>query len=157
MPVTFKSRFINKPNITVDITTEMLKAGDIVAQEIRGNIKRGTDISENQSHRLNAPEYAKRKVKELGESKPLVAKGKTLISKGSYVIKSPGKNRVQITLSNSSHPISGTSIADIGAYNDQGTNRIPARHFFGISEHAKKRVLAMMFDRISELVSGVQR
>lgn len=142
------------PNINLDLTEEFKEATNIIASEIRGNIKRGTNIEETVSHRLNSPKYRQWKLTNLGEGRPLVAKEKKLIDPASYPVKKVGRNHVRVMLSNARHPGSNASIAEIGAYNNFGTSRIPAREFWGVSKTAVKRVIAFITDRVAKLVDG---
>jgi len=154
--LSFKAKFLRKPKKKrIDITDLMMEAGDIIAQEIRGNIKRGTDITEGVSHSLNKPGYAKNKLRRLGHQKPLQAFGKTLVSKSSYIVKRMGINSVRVMLTSKGHPKSKTPISEIGAYNDQGTSKIKARHFFDISKIARKRIIGKVADAVARAVHAL--
>lgn len=137
----------------IDLSDVLAESGKIVAQEIRGSVKRGESADEGVSLQINAPSTIKQKVRLSGESKPLVAKYKTLISPNNYKIESDSKS-AKITLSNMMHPSGNASVAEIGAWNHYGTNKIPARSFFGITETAKKRIIAMVARKIKEVVRG---
>lgn len=140
------------PNL--DLTEDMLEGADLVAQEIRGNIKRGTDPSEQNSLRLNSPKYAAWKVKKFGHQKPLIAAFKLLVEKSSYVIKSAKRNNVQIRLTDRAHPGGSATVAQIASWNHYGTGKIPARPFFSVSLTATKRVRAKLADKIARLIRG---
>lgn len=152
--VKFTSEIRFPPNLKLDLTEEMVEAAGIIAEEIRGNIKRGSDPSEEVSHTLNAPDYAKLKIRKLGHQKPLIAFYKKLIEKSSYVIRRESKNNVTLRLSQAQHPKSSASIAQIGAWNQNGTNSIPPRPFFKVSLIARKRVIGRLADKIRGLVRG---
>lgn len=137
----------------IDLSDVLAESGKIVAQEIRGSVKRGESAVEGVSLQINAPSTIKQKVRLSGESKPLVAKHKTLISTSSYKIESDAKS-AKITLSDMQHPSGNASIADIGAWNHNGTNKIPSRPFFGITDTAKKRIIAMVARNIKEVLRG---
>jgi phage gpG-like protein len=154
MPIKFSSELRFRPNLNLDLTEEMKEGAEIIASEIRGNIKRGSDPSELKSHPLNEPKYAQRKLDKLGHQKPLVAFQRKLIDTGSYVIKVIKRNSVVLRLSNANHPKSKASIAQIGAWNHNGTENIPARPFFAVSEIASKRVTSKVADKISRLIRG---
>lgn len=141
----------------LNLTDEMVEAAEIVAEEIRGNIKRGTDPSEQVSHRLNAPNYARWKIKNLGHQKPLIAKYKRLIEKSSYIIERKGINKVNLRLTRATHPGSSASISEIGFWNQTGTDRIPPRPFFTVSSIAVKRIKAKMADKIRNLIHAKGR
>lgn len=145
-------KLVDIPDINLDLTKQLTESAKIIGEEIRGNIKRGTNIKETSSHRLNAPAYRKFKIQKLGEGRPLVAEHKKLIAVDSYPIKKIEKNHVRLSLSNSPHPGSSATIAEIGAYNNFGTNRIPAREFWGVSTTAVKRVIALITKTINDLV-----
>lgn len=140
----------------LDLTEEMREGALVIAEEIRGNIKRGTNPTEQISHKLNAPKYAERKVKKLGQSKPLVAFFEALIEKSSYVIQELGRNNVVLRLSNAAHPKAKATISQIGSWNHYGTNKIPPRPFFEVSDIAAKRVRAKLADKISRLIHGAK-
>lgn len=145
-------KLVNIPDINLDLTRELTESAKIIGSEIRGNIKRGTNVQETGSHRLNAPGYRKWKLTNLGEGRPLVAEHKKLIAVDSYPIRRIGKNHVRLSLSNAPHPGSSASIAEVGAYNNSGTNRIPKREFWGVSKTAVKRIVGFLTDEIAKLV-----
>jgi hypothetical protein len=137
----------------IDLTEELKDAGVIVAQEIRGSIKRGESASDGVSLPLNKPSTAKQKVKRSGESKPLVDKYKSLITPNNYKVESD-RFKASITLTDMVHPSGNATVSQIGAWNHYGTEKTVPRPFFAITELAKKRIIAMIARKIREVVSG---
>lgn len=148
------SKFVDLPDITLDLTEQLKRSTEIIGANIRDNIKRGQNITETGSHKLNSPKYRAWKLRELGEGRPLVAEEKKLIDKKSYAVKKMKMNHVRLSLSNAKHPGSSASIAEIGSYNNFGTNRIPKREFWGISARAIKQVIGYITDEIAKKVDG---
>ncbi|OQA56540.1 MAG: hypothetical protein BWY42_00959 [Candidatus Omnitrophica bacterium ADurb.Bin277] len=136
-------------NARLDLTKEMMHAADLIAQEMRGNVKAGLDVYGN-TLKPNKPGYAKRKLKELGHARPLIAQHRTLVSPSSYKIRSKAMNHVAITLPDT-HPRSELSVGEIGYIHQFGLGSNPVRAFAGVTDIAKKRVVAYLRDTIARL------
>jgi hypothetical protein len=149
MSVTVKVNLGHLKNPTLDLTKEMVKASDLVAQEMRGNVKAGLDVHGN-TLRPNKPDYAKRKMKLYGHARPLIAKDRSLVSPSSYRIQEKGLNHVRITLPNF-HSRSDLRVGEIGYIHNFGLGNNPVRQFAGVTEIAKKRVVAFLRDKIARL------
>jgi hypothetical protein len=149
MSVTVKVNLGHLKNPTLDLTKEMVKASDLVAQEMRGNVKAGLDVHGN-TLRPNKPDYAKRKMKLYGHARPLIAKDRSLVSPSSYRIQEKGLNHVRITLPGT-HSRSDLRVGEIGYIHNFGLGNNPVREFAGVTEIAKKRVVAFLRDKIARL------
>ena len=136
-------------NVKLDLTQEMLKASDIIAQEMRGNVKAGLDVNGNPL-RPNKASYAKQKMKLYGHARTLIAKNRSLVTPSSYHIKEKAMNHVRITLP-AVHPRSDLKVGEIGYIHNFGLGNNPIREFAGVTETAKKRVVAFLRDRIARL------
>lgn len=136
-------------SVRLDLSKEMLHAADIVAQEMRGNVKQGLDVHGN-TLIPNKPGYAKAKQKALGHARPLIAKHRSLVSPSSYVIKKKGINFVNISMPGR-HPRSSLKVGEIGYIHNFGIGPQPVREFAGITVTAEKRVLAFLRDTIARL------
>jgi hypothetical protein len=149
MSVTVKVNLGRLADPRLDLTKEMVKASDLVAQEMRGNVKAGLDVYGN-TLTPNKPSYAKRKLKELGHTRPLIAKDRRLISPSSYKIQSKEMNHVVITLPEM-HPRSELTNGEIGYIHQYGLGSNPVRAFAGVTDIAKKRVVSYLRDEIARL------
>lgn len=145
--VTVKVNLGRLEDPTLDLTKEMLVAADMIAQEMRGNVKAGMDVNGN-SLRANSPAYAKQKLKKLGHARPLIGEHRTLVSPSSYKIRSKGMNHVQISLPDS-HPRSELTVGQIGYIHHFGMGNNPVRQFVGITDIAAKRVISYLRDQIA--------
>lgn len=134
---------------TLDLTKQMLKAADIVAQEMRGNIMDGLDAA-GQALTPNSAVYAKRKLQTLGHARPLIGKNRTLVSKSSYQILATKTNAVIIKMIGI-HPDAALSIGQLGYIHHFGKGNNPVRAFAGITEFAKKRIVGFLRDEIARL------
>lgn len=134
-------------DITIDLTREMLHAADLIAQEMRGNVKSGIGVKD-QRLTPNSKEYAKRKMAKLGHARPLIGENKTLVTPSSYKISKVGTNHVRITLPGR-HPKANLSVGQIGYIHNYGLGNSPVREFAGITKTAVKRVMAYLNDRVA--------
>lgn len=147
MSVTVNIKLGKLENPRLDLTKQMLHAADLIAQEMRGNVKAGLDVNGNHLT-PNHPGYAKQKMKTLGHARPLIAKHKTLVTPSSYKISSPSQNHVVIKLPNS-HPRSDLTVGQIGYIHQFGLGHNPVRQFVGVTQTATKRVMAYLRDEIA--------
>lgn len=135
---------------TLDMTDQMLIAADLIAQEMRGNVKAGLDVNDI-SLRPNKSPYAERKMAAIGHAKPLIGKYQTLVTPSFYKIKKMGRNFVRINLMGQ-HPGSNLSVAEIGYIHNYGLGNNPKREFAGITKIAVKRVMALLGDWIARKI-----
>ena len=149
MTVTVNVKLGKLENARLDLTKEMVHAADLIAQEMRGNVKAGLDVYGN-TLTPNKPAYAKRKLKELGHARPLIAKDRKLISPSSYKIASKAMNQVTITLPDM-HPRSELTVGQVGYIHQYGMGNNPVRAFVGVTDIAKKRVVSYLRDEIARL------
>jgi len=137
----------------IDLTEELKDAGMLVAAEIRKSINQGRSAENGVSLPINKPSTTKRKVKKLGQSKPLIAEHQSLITFNNYNVEST-RFKATVTLADVPHPSGNATVSQIGAWNHYGTEKIVPRPFFAITELAKKRIIAMVARKIKEVVSG---
>lgn len=149
MTVTVNLKLRALANTKIDLTKEMLTAADIVAQEMRGNVKEGLDVHGN-SLTPNKPGYANWKRKTLGHSRPLIAKERRLVTPSAYRIQRRGINFVSISLPGA-HPGTSLSVGQLGYIHNFGLGKNPVREFAGITATARKRVVAFLRDTIARL------
>lgn len=127
MSITIKKKF-NLKNIKLDLHKELNNGIDIIALDIRQGIERGSQFGE-----LFAPN-AKLTIKIKGFNHPLKHRG--LMMNESKMIKGKAtKNNQKATL------LPNEKRIDIANWNQNGTDNIPARPFWGISEKAEDTIM----------------
>lgn len=136
-------------NLKLDLTQEMLHAGDLVAQEMRGNVKAGLDVHDVPL-KANEASYAKQKQRKLGHARPLIAKNRSLVTPSNYEIKRVGQNHVTVGLKGS-HPTAKMKIGQLAYIHNYGLGNAPKREFAGITRIAVRRIMAYLNDRITRL------
>ena len=139
---------LQNPNL--DLTEQLLKGADIIASEMRENVKDGLDVHDVPLT-PNKEEYAKWKQRKFGHAKPLIAKYKKLISSSSYKITKVKMNHVKIALPDR-HPDSGLTIGQIAYIHNYGLGRNPVRKFVGATKHAVERIVKYLTDYITRLL-----
>lgn len=146
--VTIKWGALGKTNL--DLSEEMRHAGDLVAQEMRGNVKRGLGVKDSPLQ-PNKPGYSRLKQRLYGHSKPLIAKYRSLVTPANYRIKKVGRNHVQIGMVGY-HPSAKMKIGQLAYIHNFGLGNNPVREFAGVTNIAVKRIVAFMNDRIARLL-----
>lgn len=136
-------------NPQIDLTQELIHGADIIAQEMRGNVKRGIDVN-GSSLVPNKPSYAKQKLKKLGHARPLIGENRRLVSPSSYRINRIRLNHVRITLPQR-HPNTNLTDGQLGYIHNYGLGNNPVREFVGVTLIAEKRINAFLRDRIARL------
>ena len=136
-------------NVSIDFTKELMVAGDLIAQEMRGNVKRGLGVNDSALKANNAG-YAAAKRKRLGHAKPLIADFKTLVTPANYQIKRIKVNHVRVGYVGM-HPKAKMTIGQLAYIHNQGLGNNPKREFAGITRTAVKRVMAYLNDRVARL------
>ena len=111
----------NLNNIQLDFSDDLNKGIDIVALDIEKGINSGGQFGK--AFKRNAEKTIKRK----GFDHPLKETGLMMDSSRMIKQKATRKNQVATLLPHKDR-------IDIGFWNDQGTDTIPRRHFWGISD-----------------------
>lgn len=143
-----ESKFINFNNL--DLSKELLKAGQMISTSIRSNVSLGYDYK-GVRFTPNKQPYRSKKQSRLGHSRPLIAEEKKLVSVGSYYVKKISKSKVLIGLKGNYS--SGIPVSDVGRYNQYGMNKGGSpRPFFGIGDKARKAVLVLMRNTIRKYI-----
>ena len=133
---------------------DLLTIGKMVRDQITSNIYRGLRFDT----KTPVKALAKSTIKAKGFSKPLVNTGKMLLgviveSKGDAVIVRmkdthyPRKKSKKYKAGSRKTPT--PTVAEVAAWNSEGTDRIPARPFFGINKTDMKKFSQIVFkDRL---------
>ena len=118
----------------IDLSRALNKSIDIILRDVVNGIDRGTQFGRR--WKKNAQVTIDRK----GHDKVLVGENRSWESEGNYKVSraTPTNQEASVTLPE------GTE--DYALYNQKGTNRIPSRPFWGISEKAQ-RVIEPMVDK----------
>jgi hypothetical protein len=148
MTVTVNVNLRKLENARIDLTKEMEHCADLIAQEMRGNVKAGLDVH-GVSLTPNKPATAKRKIMTLGHARPLIAEERALVSPSFYSIVRKGMNWVRIGF-RGIHPGSGgLTVGQIAYIHNYGLGKNPVREFAGATTTAVKRVIAYLNDTIA--------
>lgn len=127
----------NLKNIKFDFSKELNEGIDVVATDIEKGIQKG--IQFGKPFKRNAEKTIKRK----GFDHPLKDTG--LMMNPNQMIKGKASINRQI-----STLLPNEDRIDIGYWNDRGTDRIPRRHFWGISKNAEKIIMTKMAARMDQ-------
>ena len=118
----------NLNRIKLDLTDELNDGLDIIAKDIESGIKRGAQF--NKPFKRNAEKTVKKK----GFDHPL--KHTELMMDAKKMIKDRArKSRQEAIL------MPNERRQDIAAWNQEGTDHIPPRPFFGISKDAERKII----------------
>lgn len=147
--VVVKTRLGVLQSTNLDLSKEMLHAADLIAQEMRGNVKAGIGVKE-QRLAPNSKQYAKQKIAKLGHARPLIGENRSLVTPASYKIKKIDTNHIRITLPGK-HPKANLSVGQIGYIHNYGLGNSPVREFAGVTKTAVKRVMAYLGDRVTRI------
>ena len=121
--------------IKLDLHRELNQGIDLIALDINQGIERGSQFGS--AFKPNARATVLKK----GFNHPLKHTGLMMNEKRMTKQKATRNRQVAILTPN-------VKRVDIGYYNDQGTDTIPARPFWGISEKAEKEVMKRIEGRI---------
>ena len=123
-------RNFNLNKIKLDLSKVLNTGIKIISSDIQQGIERGSQFG--RAFVPNAPSTVKKK----GFNHPLKHTG-LMMNAGKMIKGKATRNKQTATLSPHERRI------DIAFWNDQGTDNIPARPFWGISEKAEKNILKM--------------
>ena len=127
----------NLNNIKLDFSKELNEGIDVIALDIQRGIEKGSQFGK--TFKKNKPSTIKRK----GFDHPLKNTG--LMMDANRMIKTKARrSRQMATLTPNIKRI------DIGYWNDSGTDTIPARPFFGISEKAEREIMVRVTARLHQ-------
>ena len=133
----------------LDLTRQMEHAADLIAQEMRGNVKGGLDVHD-MPLRANKPSYAFAKMARLGHAKPLIADSQSLVTTSNYSITKVKMNHVRIGFVGQ-HPKANMAIGQLAYIHNYGLGKNPKREFAGVTSHALKRIMAYLNFEIRNL------
>lgn len=148
MSVTVNIKLEKLANVTLDLTRQMEHAADLIAQEMRGNIKRGLDVHDAPLI-PNKPDYAKQKMARFGHAKPLIARERALVTPSRYAIQRKGINHVRIKFLGVHPGAGGLTVGQIAYIHNYGLGKNPVREIAGVTAIAVKRVMAYLNDTIA--------
>jgi len=125
--------------LNLDLSAEINNGIRIIAKDIQNGIEGGGQFGKR--FKGNAPATIKKK----GFNHPLKETG--LMMDAKRMIKRKASKTKQV-----GELIPNEKRIDIGYYNQAGTNRIPSRPWFGISDDAERKILTAVEERISKRI-----
>jgi len=128
-------------NITLDLSKELNDAVDVIALDIQRGIEKKRQFGKKFAKNADST------IRKKGFDHPLYDTG--LMFNADAMIKTKATPvKQQATLSPNEKRI------DIAFWNDSGTDTIPARHFWGISQKAEKEILVRAVARIHQILES---
>lgn len=117
--------------ITLDLTKELNRAGEIIHEDHFQRLEKGQGVK--------------------GALKPSKkTSGKTLVNTGkmrNLVIEKAKKDKQEVEIHpgrKETYPGTNVTMADVGAFHQEGAGNLPVREWFGITKKAEKRILKMV-------------
>ena len=117
--------------LSFDYTETLNKGIYIIAKDIESGIEQGAQF--NRPFKRNA----KKTITKKGFDHPLKETGLMMNSKQMVKTKATKQRKIAILAPNDDR-------VDIAAWNDQGTDRIPSRPFWGISQDSENKIMLQL-------------
>lgn len=130
-------KHFNLANIKLDFSKELNEGIDVIALDIQKGIERGSQFGK--SFKRNAPATIRRK----GFDHPLKEKG--IMMDSGRMMKTKAKSSYQVA-----KLVPNVERIDIAHWNQEGTDTIPARPFWGISNKAEREIMIRAKARIHQ-------
>mgnify|MGYP006410851431 CR=1 FL=1 len=134
-----KRDFKSLNTINLDLSEEINDAVKLIAKDIKNGIQSKAQFGKGFKPNAQATEDGK------GFNHPLKNTG-LMMDNAKMQISKATKSKLEGTLQPNSKRI------DVGFYNQEGTNRIPSRPWFGVSEAAERKILTSMREKIKREV-----